>query len=108
MSFEIGTREYSNLLDLDCFHFQRIIFQNSKCELLVFLLGAHKSSGIPIVKWIQVSLHKELGGWGFKNINLFSSISGRQEFVEAHTQQIPLGKSHKIKVSSWKFYGGLV
>ena len=33
--------------------------------------SSKKAEGIPLVKWRVISLPKELGGWGIKNLDLF-------------------------------------
>ena len=46
--------------------------QNKENKFTVPWLGSHRSGGIPLEKWSRVATPKKLGGWGIKNIFLFS------------------------------------
>jgi hypothetical protein len=48
-------------------------------------LGNHNSNGIPLVKWLTIVMPKNLGGWGLKNIYLFSqSLAARSLWRLTH------------------------
>lgn len=49
-----------------------VLFKIKSVSFQFLWTGTHQANGIPLVKWSRVAYLKKLGGWGIKNIYLFS------------------------------------